>query len=542
MKLTKLASTLATWIGSFTGSVERTVNDKLADVINARDFGATGNGTTDDTAALCAALDAANGNYSVLVQYGTGRNKLVIPKGTYKVSTANLTGMHALLGRLIIRCDLDCQGVIPLGEFTILHSKSINVCGLSCKELIAQGVQFCHIENIDTVNDFVIKGSTSPLGIPGLANWGGGSYWNNVVRVKAGTTSASTSGKFSINIFEGSVNQNTFQQIAGVVEIYGTGTAANGGGFEGNANTFIGVDTSGSSGYVLDNRSVPAQHNTVIGLYGEVEGTGRIRGPWTILGARVNYGGWLSTMSPHLTVIGTDPTAGQQGGECFSTSAANLCPSGDWSVLNETGVPVDYKLTGVPSSELISFDDALEPSGSARYFGVANASVRCRLSIELTKTQTGYIRGAFYFRGDTPVEIAIEDIDNPDAVGTTIYMPVDKFFPMGTANNWKLYRVSAPTTDKSKRYRLRITVDAGKTGLLGGSFFSAYNGAMLPTFAGWHKTRIYAAVKPNFVNVAGSTIPLGTVAYRKAVATVPASPVVSWHWNGTTWLSVSATA
>src|SRR5689334_13706296 len=40
------------------GSTARSLRDRFADVVNVRDFGATGNGTTDDTAAWNAALAA----------------------------------------------------------------------------------------------------------------------------------------------------------------------------------------------------------------------------------------------------------------------------------------------------------------------------------------------------------------------------------------------------------------------------------------------------------------------------------------------------
>lgn len=62
--------------GAHPGAVPRTVEDKLAEALSVRDFGATGNGTTDDGPALQAAMSAAA---------GFGR-RLVIGEGTFRTS------------------------------------------------------------------------------------------------------------------------------------------------------------------------------------------------------------------------------------------------------------------------------------------------------------------------------------------------------------------------------------------------------------------------------------------------------------------------
>ena len=70
-------SALVGFIQSGSGATARTVQAKLRDVISVKDFGAVGNGTTDDTTALTNALAAAAGNELSLE-----------PGKTYKVTAA----------------------------------------------------------------------------------------------------------------------------------------------------------------------------------------------------------------------------------------------------------------------------------------------------------------------------------------------------------------------------------------------------------------------------------------------------------------------
>lgn len=63
-----------------TGSTAgRTLKDRFADIINVKNFGATGNGVTDDTAAIQAAINAANGK------------TVFIPAGTYAFTSLSVT-------------------------------------------------------------------------------------------------------------------------------------------------------------------------------------------------------------------------------------------------------------------------------------------------------------------------------------------------------------------------------------------------------------------------------------------------------------------
>jgi Pectate lyase superfamily protein len=74
-----------------TGAVATTVQTKLRESVSVKDFGAVGNGTTDDTAAIQAAIDYALSKY-VRVFSGGGATfpavmvKVIFPAGIYKTS------------------------------------------------------------------------------------------------------------------------------------------------------------------------------------------------------------------------------------------------------------------------------------------------------------------------------------------------------------------------------------------------------------------------------------------------------------------------
>jgi hypothetical protein len=69
--------TALTYTGAQTGAIDRTVESKLSDFVSVKDFGAVGDGVTDDTAAITAAA--------------AGASDLYFPSGIYLVtSTVNL--------------------------------------------------------------------------------------------------------------------------------------------------------------------------------------------------------------------------------------------------------------------------------------------------------------------------------------------------------------------------------------------------------------------------------------------------------------------
>lgn len=73
------------WVGfdlGGAGAVARSIQSKLRDFVNAKDFGAVGNGVVDDTAALQAAIDYATAN----------KKAVLLSDGRYKITTSLIIG------------------------------------------------------------------------------------------------------------------------------------------------------------------------------------------------------------------------------------------------------------------------------------------------------------------------------------------------------------------------------------------------------------------------------------------------------------------
>lgn len=70
------SGTNVSFIQSGTGAVTRSVQTKLRETVSVKDFGAVGDGTTDDTAAMNAAAAAA----------GAAKKALFVPAGVYKMT------------------------------------------------------------------------------------------------------------------------------------------------------------------------------------------------------------------------------------------------------------------------------------------------------------------------------------------------------------------------------------------------------------------------------------------------------------------------
>ena len=103
-----------TFIQDGTGAVSRSWNSKLKDVVSVKDFGAVGDGVTNDTAAINTALAASS--------------NLLFPPGSYAVTTINFNGV----GRR-----LTFDGAVIVGIATAATPAVIEITG---REMVITGL------------------------------------------------------------------------------------------------------------------------------------------------------------------------------------------------------------------------------------------------------------------------------------------------------------------------------------------------------------------------------------------------------------------
>jgi len=146
--LSSSGSSLVGFIADGTGAQYRTVQAKLRDTVSVKDFGAVGDGTTDDTAAIQAAI--------------TTGSSIVFPAGTYRC--ANLTQ------------STNFQRFTALGQVTLTKNANGPIITCSGNYVEFNGIQF----NGDTTStptftgDNVVMTGSNPRLINCGSQWASG--------------------------------------------------------------------------------------------------------------------------------------------------------------------------------------------------------------------------------------------------------------------------------------------------------------------------------------------------------------------------------
>jgi hypothetical protein len=126
----RTSSSVISYTATGTGAVSRTLSSKLGDQVSVKDFGATGDGVTDDSAFFQAALDA--------------HKSIFIPIGNYVVKDLVLQGNHKIVGESMLNTVLlvttNNSSAFSVGVGVALSH--ISISNLSCKSDGASGCKF----------------------------------------------------------------------------------------------------------------------------------------------------------------------------------------------------------------------------------------------------------------------------------------------------------------------------------------------------------------------------------------------------------------
>jgi hypothetical protein len=117
-------------------STNRPFNLKLQEVISVKDFGATGNGTTDDTTAIQNAINEVN---------SLGGGIVFFPAGTYLVSST-----------LTVSSGVTLHGTGPQGSFITTASATLNVINITGSYTGVNNIGFKTTASARTAGSYII--------------------------------------------------------------------------------------------------------------------------------------------------------------------------------------------------------------------------------------------------------------------------------------------------------------------------------------------------------------------------------------------------
>ena len=221
----QVSSNLISYTPAGTGAVVTTVQAKLRESVSVKDFGAVGDGVTDDTAAFNAAVTAAAGN-PVYVPTATYNLASAVSSATtplWLANGANIPKQYNITGEIVNLSDRDWEAMMGMGYFNIWLTGN-TFSNPTTNSFVATNWRVLYD---GTAGTFVVDQAGGPFSI-GASN---GLRWNQTV-AGAGDTyrtveyrieDASTynAGKATLSFFL--TGGTSFNVTTEIVQFFGTG-------------------------------------------------------------------------------------------------------------------------------------------------------------------------------------------------------------------------------------------------------------------------------------------------------------------------------
>ncbi len=162
-----ISSNIVNFLQAGTGATARTVQSKLREFVSVKDFGAVGDGVTDDTAEIQAAIDAV---------FSAGGGVVYMPEGVYKTSVqitvkAYVTLVGAGMGATTISLTVYDQ-VIVVSDYGSLRDITADANNLDVGEPVKLSViqfnSYCTLTNVEAKRGYsgIASGGTTEANGP----------------------------------------------------------------------------------------------------------------------------------------------------------------------------------------------------------------------------------------------------------------------------------------------------------------------------------------------------------------------------------------
>jgi len=269
MSLTRQKAGNLTYKNDGTGAVVRTLKDKLGETVSVKDFGAVGDGVTDDTAAIQAAIDSGasvvfpEGTYLAAGLTQSSNNQKITGIGYVKIIRASGSVLLTCTGRNVSFFNIEFNGesngsgdlVVCSGDiktFTNCSSRTNSGHALWCKgssNLIHGSNDIYYSAGTSSFSDAAIAfgDAGSPVNYNKISNINTSTSTYGVLLIEAGTTGITNCQLGNVDTTDGGA-YITNTRIVGTLDM-GTFTFINNSTISGDVTIGDGITTQGALGF-----------------------------------------------------------------------------------------------------------------------------------------------------------------------------------------------------------------------------------------------------------------------------------------------------